>query len=116
MFKTKERIIQVRCIDTHSKELIKAYLQGCVYCWCNTKGTEWFSAKDFLGGDNFYWEDTPMYSLYAYFLDGKQENQDYAFGEACKAAGKLLKIVLDKDKRIFEAKDGFAKSYRWTGD
>lgn len=65
---------------------MKAYLQGCVYAWCNLKGEEWFSARDFLGGDNYFWEGTPMCKLYNHY--NEKGGEDYAFDEAAKAAGR----------------------------
>lgn len=35
--------------------LMKAFLQGAVYCWCKNRKEEWFAARDLLGGDNYYW-------------------------------------------------------------
>ena len=48
-------------------------------------------------------------------MEISDEEHDYAFAEAAKAAGRLLKAVLDEDKRIFEIQDGYVKGYRWTG-
>ena len=40
-----------------------------------------------------------MLTLYDYYLNGKEDNHDYAVEEAGKAAGRLLKEVLIHDKR-----------------
>lgn len=37
------------------------------------------------------------------------------FQKRRKAAGCLLKAVLNDDKRVFEVQDGYVKGYRWTG-
>ena len=34
--------------------LMRAFLQGAVYCWCRNRKDEWFAARDLLGGDNYY--------------------------------------------------------------
>ena len=44
--------------------LMKAFLQGAVYCWCKNRKDEWFAARDLLGGDNYYWQGTPLFPLY----------------------------------------------------
>lgn len=95
---------------------VKAYLQGAVYCWCNVKGkNEWFAARNFLGGENFYWEGTPMMALYEYYKKINPEG-NYAQEEAGKAAGWLLKQVLLEDRRTFETRKGFmTREYRWNG-
>ena len=54
--------------------------------------------------------------LYTYFLNGDEDNHNYAVEEAGKAAGRLLKEVLINDKRTFETEDGYTRMYRWTGD
>ena len=33
-------------------ELMKAYLQGAVYCWCKNRKNQWFAARNLIGGDN----------------------------------------------------------------
>ena len=96
--------------------LMRAFLQGAVYCWCKNRRDEWFAARDLLGGDNYYWQGTPLLPLYNYYLDGNNDNHDYAVEEAGKVAGRLLKEVLINDKRTFETKEGYTRMYRWNGD
>ena len=95
--------------------LMRAFLQGAVYCRCKNRKDEWFAARDLLGGDNYYWQGTPLMPLYDYYLNGNEENHDYAVEEAGKAAGRLLKEVLINDKRTFETEKGYTRMYRWTG-
>ena len=59
-------------------KLMRAFLQGAVYCWCKNRKDEWFAARDLLGGDNYYWQGTPLIPLYDYYLNGDEENHDYA--------------------------------------
>ena len=96
--------------------LMRAFLQGAVYCWCKNRKDEWFAARDLLGGDNYYWQGTPLIQLYDYYLNGNEENHDYAVEEAGKAAGRLLKEVLINDKRTFATEKGYTRMYRWTGE
>lgn len=95
---------------------MQAFLQGAVYCWCKNRKDEWFAARDLIGGDNYYWQGTPLIALYEYYLDENEASNAYAVEEAGKAAGRLLKGILVEDKRIFETRDGFAREYRWTGE
>ena len=101
--------------DTEINEMC-VFLQGAVYCWCKNRKDEWFAARDLVGGENYYWEGTPLYRLFTYYLGGDNNNHDYAVEEAGKAAGRLLKKVLVEDKRVFETEEGYARMYRWTGE
>lgn len=66
-------------------DLMRAFLQGAVYCWCKNRKDEWFAARDLLGGDNYYWQGIPLIQLYDYYLNGDEDNHDYAVEEAGKA-------------------------------
>ncbi len=70
---TQDDCRSVEGINRDDIGLIEAYLQGCVYCWCirgknSNRENEWFRASDFLGGENYFWERTPMVILYNYYL------------------------------------------------
>lgn len=92
------------------------FLQGSVYCWCKNRPDEPFAARDLLGGDNYYWQRTPMEALYTYYLNGDESRHEYAEEEAGKAAGRLLYQLLYNDKREFETWVEYTRMYRWTGD
>ena len=107
MLKEETRIYEVYRISDEKKRRIMDYLQGAVYCWCKNRKGEWFAARDLLGGDNFYWQGTPMIALY-------EESEDFA--QAAIDAGKLLKRVIAEDKRSFETKkEALVRQYRWDG-
>lgn len=53
---------------------MRAFIQGAVYCWCKNRPDEWFAARDLFGGENYYWEGTPLMPLYDYYLGGDQSN------------------------------------------
>lgn len=100
-------IKDVSGISPEQEQRILDYLQGAVYCWCKNKKDEWFAARDFLGGDNFYWEGTPMYALYA-----KSNDEERAGIEA----GWLLKKMIKNDKRTFNTEvKGRVRHYLWNG-
>lgn len=118
---TPDNCRSVNGVEEETINEVKAYLQGAVYCWCknvkNTNGeNEWFAARDFLGGENFYWEDTPMMALYEHYKEETPDG-DYAQKEAGKAAGRILKQLLLEDRRTYETRKGFMKrEYRWNGE
>jgi len=111
--KSERAINEVSGITAEQKQRIMDFLQGAVYCWCKNRKDEWFAAKDLLGGDNYFWQGTPMIVLYEKSGDEEQ---------AAKDAGWLLKRVLDDDKRRFEEgkQEGVGrfpvKKYRWNGE
>lgn len=91
---------------------MKAFLQGAVYSWCITRRDEWFCVRDFIGGDNNYWQHCPLEVLYSRHIN-EGRSHDYAFDQATKDAGKILKIVLKEDARVFETEGGYTRRYRW---
>ena len=87
------------------------FLQGAVYCWCKNRKNEWFSLRDLMGGDNYYWNDTPMIKLWEKHSNLKKADP---VDEAGKDGGWLLKKVVQKDKRKFETKEeDMIRKYRW---
>ena len=111
MFTNPKDAGEVRSVSGLSKEeksAIYSFLQGAVYCWCNNNPNKWFSMRDFMGGTNFYWQGTPLYRLFEKTDDVKA---------AGKAAGWLLKKVIERDKRHFETKkEELIRKYKWVGD
>ncbi len=103
----KSQVNEVNGISEGDKRRIMDYLQGAVYSWSKNRKGEWFAARDLLGGDNFYWEGTPMYALYEKSKDIEQAGKD---------AGWLLKKVINDDKRFFNTKKhGRVREYCWNG-
>ena len=62
--KIESELRNVTGISEEEKRRIKDFLQGGVYCWCKNRKDEWFSLRDLMGGDNFYWQGTPLLPLY----------------------------------------------------
>ena len=113
------KAVPQKIVSEEEQNLIRAYLQGAVYAWCNCKKQEEFRFATFAGGDNYYWEGTYLDPLYE-----NQETSDNkkAFAEAAKYGGMLLKQVLKNDKRVFTSKKVQANGgawqvnvYSWTG-
>lgn len=112
--KPKQAIRQVKIISDDERLRIEDYLRGAVYAWCNNNKTKWFSARDFLGGDNYFWQGTPMIVLYEKHLGLKKVHKDAA-KDAAKDAGWLLKKVIYEDKRNFNTKVERVRKYQWDG-
>ncbi len=104
----------VNSVNVAEKDRIRDFLQGAVYCWCKNRPEEWFSLRDLMGGDNFYWEGTAMYPLYDNLVTrGHASNQ--AIEQAGKDGGWLLKRVITDDQRNFETREAnLIREYRWV--
>ncbi len=57
-----------------------------------------------------------MITLFDYYRNGDDANNEYAKKEAGKAAGRLLYQLLYYDKREFETWVDYTRMYRWTGE
>ena len=73
-------------------DVIKVYIQGAVYSFCNYKNEDgksgWFAVYTLFGKDNYYWK-YPLKLLYEYHIaQGKTQK------EAVSMAGKDLVILL----------------------
>jgi hypothetical protein len=106
----------VHGITDGQKSLIKAFMQGAVYCWVMNRKDEWFAVRNLVGGENFEWSGTPLIVLYEKHIRlGK--GRDAAIEQAAIDLGWLTKAVLSEDKRTFEVGDaGMARAYRWVGN
>jgi len=89
------------------------FIQGAVYAWIAVNSDKSFGVRDLFGGNNTWaWAETPLEPLWDnYRKQGK--TPDEAFELAAKAAGKLLKRVLQDDKRKFQIHSGYNNSYTW---
>jgi hypothetical protein len=118
MIKTGDDTIRnVSWLSDSEEKRILDFLQGALYCWCNTKANDWFSVPLFMGGDNREdWNQTPLGILYdKHITDGKTHKE--AWDLAGQESGLLLKKVVKLDKRSFETKEAYpARQYRWVKD
>ena len=93
------------------------FLQGAIYCWCKAKREEWFTVQDLLGGENFYWEGTPLIALYRKHKDTLGKDWETAVQDAGKDAGKILKRVIHDDRRVFDSKkEDVVRMYKWNAE
>lgn len=112
----KSEIRDVYGISSEQKKCIINFLQGAVYCWCKNRKGEWFSMRDLMGGDNYFWEGTPLLVLYTKHED-KGKSWEQAVLGAGKDSGWLLKKTIERDKRAFETKkEEQIRKYRWIID
>jgi hypothetical protein len=106
----------VRGITDESKEAIKNFLLGAVYCWAKNRTNEWFALRNLVGGENADWDETPPYVLFEKHKRYGKNNKD-AIKAAAKDAGWILKAVLigDKKRTYTAGKSGRVSTYRWIG-
>lgn len=107
-------------ISDTEKSLIKAFMQGAVYCWAKNCLEKPFAVRDLMGGVNFEWEGTPLYVLYLKYINSGRDDKE-AINSAARDLGWLTKTILSKDKRTFEVgkvggRVGEVSSYRWIGN
>ncbi|MDE5421448.1 hypothetical protein L3073_04435 [Ancylomarina sp. DW003] len=113
--KEKLEVRDVKDISSVEKASIMYFLQGAVYCWCKNRPKEWFSMRDLMGGENFYWEGTPLFALYQKHID-KRKDHIQSIEWAGKDSGWLLKRIISDDKREFKTKEeDRIRKYQWTG-
>lgn len=107
-----QQLRTVHGITDLERDAIKLFLQGAVYCWCKNRHQEWFSLRDLMGGENFYWQGTPLLCL---FTKHETEGKDNPTKEAGKDAGWLLKSVVAEDRRTFKTKkEDLIRKYCWV--
>lgn len=105
-------------IDETAMNLIKAYIKGAVYCWCKNCKDEtgeplWFAARDLFGGENYYWQGTPLKCIYDWH---EQDGANDPVTMAGRDVGHILKRILhDDENRSFNTSPGYRRIYQWTG-
>jgi len=93
------------------RDRILDFLQGGVYCWCKNRPAEWFSLRDLMGGENFFWQGTPLIALWNKH-NGRSRDPVKAAGVD---GGWLLKRVIVGDPRTFRTRlaQSFIREYQW---
>lgn len=111
---TSHRGSSVGGVSPAEIEKMLIFIAGGVRTWCKAVGDKQFALRDLFGGENYYWEGTPLQALYVKFC-----NEGYSSDEAVRlagnAAGRLLKRVLVEDRtRTYVVGDaGLANGYTW---
>lgn len=99
-------------IKEPKQEQIRLFLKGAVYCWCKNNPDKWFSLRDLMGGENFYWEENPLFALWE---KHKHKGEKEAVKSAGIDAGWLLKKVIIDDCRTFESRiEARTRQYLWV--
>lgn len=113
MLKNESEVRKVYGLKQEEYDAIFYFLQGAVYCWCKNRPKEWFALRDLMGGDNYFWQGTPLMRLYDKHADNGKSPEE-AVKSAAKDAGWLLKKVIVKDDRKFETcKEELTRKYKW---
>ncbi|PSV15391.1 hypothetical protein [Photobacterium kishitanii] len=108
------RLQKVSGLNKDEVDSIMNFLQGAVYCWCKNRPSEWFALSDLMGGENYYWQGTPLIRLYEKHVENGSDNP---VNQAGINAGWLLKSVLAHDFRKFETSKEYRKRiYKWCGE
>jgi len=103
-------------ISKEEEQRIIDFLQGAVYCWCKNRPNKWLSMRELMGGDNYYWQRTPLFVLYQKHIN-KGKDSESAVKDAGIDSGWLLKRVIHDDKRTFDSRyEGRINQYLWTGE
>lgn len=111
----QSKLRNVTGIEEHQLELIRAYLQGAVYCWVKNRSGERFAARDLVGGENTDWSGTPLQNIYEQYLDSGRTEVE-AFEAAAIDVGWILKRLLAEDSRVFDFDNSQrVNMYRWQG-
>lgn len=107
-----DKIRNVYGLTEEEERGIKHYLKGMVYCWCNKCRDEWFSLRDLVGGDSYYWQGTPMFVLFEKYSLNFADEQ--AVNMAGKDVGWMLMKILEEDNRKFETRKGYTREYKYV--
>ena len=99
----KSIIREVKGLSSKQKEKIINYLNNEVNFWCNTNKSDWFSARDFLGGKKRNWEGTPMQKLYKKYIN-QGLTETVSRKRAGHDAGWLLKKTIHEHDSWFDTK------------
>lgn len=81
--------------------LIKTYILGAINAFCINDKDSAFSVRILFGGNNRNWNHTPLQKIYNYYIQIGKSATDAALSSAIDV-GRLLKEILEDDKRQFE--------------
>lgn len=116
--------LSVNVASEQGKNQAIAYLHEAVIYWCSFRIKDAiFSATDLLDKDVLDWKLTGLQRIYNECMDGKNgdaEAEEEAYEKASVVVGKLLQLVLMKDKlarfdRIHSDGYEYNAKYKWNG-
>ena len=73
-------------ITDEQREAIAHFMQGAIYSWAKNRPNEPFAVRDLMGGENFFWDGTPLIVLYEKHIALGKSN-DAAIEDAAKDLG-----------------------------
>lgn len=107
---------EVHGITDEQRSAIAYFMQGAIYSWAKNRPGEPFAVRDLMGGENFFWEGTPLIVLYKKHIALGKTNES-AIEDAAKDLGWIVKSVLSRDKRTYAVeKAGLVNGYKWVGN
>ena len=116
MLRPPSDLREVHGITDEQRAAICHFMQGAIYSWAKNRPNEAFAVRDLMGGENFFWEGTPLIMLYEKHI-ALGKSYDSAIEDAAKDLGWLVKSVLSNDKRTYTVeKAGLVNSYAWVGN
>jgi hypothetical protein len=77
---------EVHGITDEQREAIAHFMQGAIYSWAKNRPNEPFAVRDLMGGENFFWDGTPLIVLYEKHIALGKSN-DAAIEDAAKDLG-----------------------------
>lgn len=103
-------------LNANDRELIRAFMQGAIYCWVKNQPNVPFAVRDLVGGLNTNWNQTPLQILYDRHIEAGRTDEE-AFDLAAKDIGWIVKTLLAEDRRTFQVDNsGFVNTYLMIGD
>lgn len=115
MLNPHSELREVHGITVSQREAIAYFMQGAIYSWSKNNQNEWFAVRDLMGGENFFWQGTPLITLYDKHIS-KGKTHELAIESAAKDLGWIVKSVLANDKRTYlMEKFGLVNHYKWIG-
>lgn len=106
-------IVRVHGLSATQLQMIRVYLQGHAYDWCQNKPNEWSYAYRLIGIVNRNWYGTPLQDLHDYYLNKGREDK-YAHTQTARTADWLLWQVIVEDECNFGTQPNYKRKYWWV--
>lgn len=112
-FVTDEKLWNVSGITTAERRGVEAFIKSKVDAWITARGSDAFEVRDLLADVDPTWKGTPLRALTDHYR--LSCNEASAREKAGRALGKLVKSILNDDRRLFEtSSEGRARSYGYV--
>lgn len=111
MLISRSKIYNVNNVNPLHQLKFIGYMQVSVSNWCKDNLDHRFSINTLFGNGNHDWTGTPMSVLYENHIK-KNKSGPHTRKGAGQDAGRLLRLALDKDDKVFEENEFWTKKYR----